>query len=281
MSSLARQPRAPWTKRVERMSKLIAIGLNTFREAIRDKVLYSLLFFALVVIVASLAFGALSVHEDVRLTTDLGLGGMSLFLILIAVFSGVNLLYKELERKTVYTLIPKPIHRYQFLLGKFAGLTLTLLVLALVMSAVLVVVLLIQGGELKSGLAIMVILLFFEVLVLTAVAVLFSSFSTPFLSGLFTIGIFLLGRSVPEIRIVAQKVESGAIEALLESIARIVPNLRYFYTSGSVDLTGEHVTVHGSFVDWSYVGYAGAYALLYVSLVLSLAIVLFSRRDFT
>ena len=86
------------------MRKIFAIGMNTFREAIRDKILYSLLFFAVLVIVASLAFGALSVHEEVRLTTDLGLAGMSFFLVIIAIFVGVNLVYKELERKTVYNL---------------------------------------------------------------------------------------------------------------------------------------------------------------------------------
>ena len=261
------------------MKKILAIGLNTFREAIRNKVLYSLLAFALLVIIASIAFGALSVNEDIRLTTDLGLGGMSLFLVVIAIFIGVNLVYKELERKTVYTLIPKPIYRFQFVLGKFAGLALTLLVQLVVMSVVLLTVLSLQGAKLQGGLFMMIALIFLEVLVITAIAVLFSSFSTPFLSGLFIVGIFLLGRSVPDIRAVADKMDQPVLSPALNTVANLVPNLRYFYVTGS-ELRDGYVSLHGSFIDWGYVGSASAYALLYTTLVLLAAIALFSRRDF-
>lgn len=261
------------------MGKIITIGLNTFREAIRNKVLYSLLFFAVAVIVASVAFGALSVNEEVRLTTDLGLAGMSLFSIIIAIFVGVNLVYKELELKTIYSLIPKPIHRFQFVLGKFIGIMMTLAVQVVVMTVVLATVIKIQGGEISGPLVRMVVLIFLEVMVVTAVAVFFSSFSTPFLSGLFTVGIFLLGRSVPEIESIAGKADNPALSTLLGLITRIVPDLRYFYVTGS-ESGGEHISVHAVFPDWLYVASASGYALIYVALVLILAIFLFSRRDF-
>ncbi len=261
------------------IGRILTIGLNTFREAIRNKILYSLLFFAVLVIVGSLAFGALSVHEEVRLTTDLGLAGMSLFSILIAIFVGVNLVYKELERKTIYSLIPKPIHRYQFVVGKFLGMVLTLGVQVAIMGAVLQLVLLLQDAELSGALYRMMALIFLEVIVVTAVAVLFSSFSTPFLSGLFTLGIFLIGRSVPDLRRISRKLKSPAAALLLDGVARVVPNLRLFYATGS-DAGGGHVTVHGLFPDWSYVASAGGYALLCVAIALMLASLFFSRRDF-
>lgn len=261
------------------MNKILTIGLNTFREAVRNKVLYSLLFFAVVVIVASLAFGALSVHEEARLTTDLGLAGMSLFLVIIAIFVGVNLVYKELERKTVYSLVPKPIHRYEFVLGKFIGIVLTLGVQALVMAVVLLVVLWVQGAPAGGAVAKMMVLIFLEVVVVTAIAVFFSSFSTPFLSGLFTIGIFLVGRSVPDIKRVASKMDNDALSWLLKTVTRVVPDLRFFYVTGSETPAG-HTSVHAAFPDWIYVASAGGYALLYIAVVLLLAIALFSRRDF-
>lgn len=261
------------------MSKILAIGLNTFREAIRNKVLYSLLVFAILVILASVAFGALSVHEETRLTTDLGLGGMSIFLVVIAIFVGVNLVYKELERKTVYTLLPKPIHRYQFVLGKYVGLSLTLLVQLVVMSIVLVLVLLTQKAPLNEALLRLIILIFLEVLVITAVAVLFSSFSTPFLSGMFTVGIFLLGRSVPDIRAIATKIAHPVLSPLLEAVSSIVPNLRYFFVTGAETHAG-HTSINGTFISWSYVGSATAYASIYTTLVLLFAMLLFARRDF-
>lgn len=260
-------------------SKVAAIALNTFREAIRNKVLYSLLFFAVVVIVASLAFGALSVHEEERLTTDLGLGGMSLFSVIIAIFVGVNLVYKELERKTIYSLIPKPIHRYQFVLGKFLGMQLTLGVQVLIMAATLFVVLLIQGGAPSPAIAKQVVLIFLEVMVVTGVAVLFSSFSTPFLSGFFTLGIFLVGRSVPDIRALAARLDLEPVSTLLSALSRVVPNLRLFYVTGSEN-GGAYISVHLGFPDWTYVATAAAYALLYVAVTLVVACWLFSRRDF-
>jgi ABC-type transport system involved in multi-copper enzyme maturation permease subunit len=261
------------------MGKVLAIGLNTFREAVRNKVLYSLLFFAVAVIVASLAFGALSVHEEVRLTTDLGLAGMSLFSVIIAIFVGVNLVYKELERKTIYSLIPKPIHRYQFVLGKFIGMVVTLGVQIAVMTAVLLVVLKLQGGDIGSAVPKMIVLIFLEVVVVTAIAVFFSSFSTPFLSGLFTVGVFLVGRSVPDIKQVVDRMDNRSLAGLLGAVARVVPDLRFLYVTGAETPEG-HISVHGLFPDWSYVGVAGLYALLYVAVVLLLAIALFSRRDF-
>lgn len=261
------------------MRKIWVIALNTFREAIRNKVLYSLMFFALLVIVGSIAFGALSVHEEVRLVTDLGVGAMSMFSVVIAIFVGVNLVYKELERKTIYTLIPKPVHRFQFVLGKFVGLTITLATLLVVMTCVLAAVLMSQGARAGSPLLIMVALVFLETLTITAVAVLFSSFSTPFLSGLFAAGVFLIGRSVPDIRAIAEKMAQPLLSPLLEAVAAIVPNLRFFYVSGSV-VDGDYVSIHGTFVDWGYVALASGYAALYVGLVLLLAIGLFSRRDF-
>lgn len=261
------------------MDTILTIGLNTFREAIRNKVLYSLLMFALLVIISSMAFGALSVHEEIRLTTDLGLAGMSLFSIIIAVFVGVNLVYKELERKTVYSLIPKPIHRYQFVLGKYLGMILTLGVQILIMSLVLQVVLLAQGAALNDALYKMMVLILLEVMVVTAVAVLFSSFSTPFLSGLFAVGVFLLGRSVADIRRVGAKANSPALAIVLQGISHMVPDLRFFYATGS-ESAGRAISVHGAFPDWSYVGVAAGYGALWIGFLLLVAAVLFSRRDF-
>lgn len=261
------------------MNIILTIGLNTFREAIRNKVLYSLLFFAIVVIAAALAFGALSVHEEVRLTTDLGLGGMSLFSVIIAIFVGINLLYKELERKTIYSIVSKPIRRYQVVLGKFVGMVLTLAVLVAIMTAVLVGVIHFQGGEVGAALFKMVTLIFLEVVVVTAVAVLFSSFSTPFLSGMFTMGVFVLGRSVPDIRLASAKIESPALSGILDTISLVVPNLKTFFITGA-DIGKNHVSIHGDFPGWAYVGNAAGYAALTVGLVLLLAIFLFSRRDF-
>ena len=260
-----------------RAGHIFAIAKNTFREAIRDKILYSLLFFAILMILFAVVLGQLSLHEEARLVADVGLGGISLFSVIIAIFVGSSLVYKELDRKTVFTIIPKPLHRHEFILGKFVGMTLVLLVLIAIMTAVLAGVLALEDAPVDAALLKAVWLLFVEVIVITAVALLFSSFSTPFLSAFFTLGIFVVGRSTPEIKSVAHKM--GGAEPILRGIAAIVPDLHLFYASGSMT-GGERVTVHSDYVDWSYVATATGYGLVYAAIVLLLAALIFRKRDF-
>ena len=120
-----------------RSDAIWAIARNTFREAVRNKILYSLLFFAVLIILSALAVGQLSLHEEIRMTRDVGLYGIDVFSVIIAIFVGVNLLYKELDLKTVYTILPKPIYRWEFVLGKWLGMLLTLAVQIGVMGLVL------------------------------------------------------------------------------------------------------------------------------------------------
>ena len=257
--------------------RVAALARNTFREAIRDKILYSLLFFAILMILSALVLGQLSLHEERRLIRDVGIGGISLFAVLIAIFAGVSLLYKELERKTVFTIIPKPLHRFEFVLGKFLGMALVLLVLVLIMSTVMCIVGLIGGSSPDGALVRAITMLYVEGIVVTAVAVLFSSFSTPFLSGMFTLGIFILGRSTPELRQIAPKL--GVAQPIVKGITAMLPDLHLLSISGSM-ADGRLVSVHGDFVDWSYVAVSSVYGLGYAALLLGLACFLFSRRDF-
>ncbi len=266
------------------MNRISAIALNTFREAIRNKILYALLFFAVLLIISSLAFAPLSLHEDARITRDMGLAGIELFGELIAIFVGVNLVYKELDKKTVFALIPKPLHRFEFIVGKFLGIVVTLAILMTVMGAFLFGVLGVQylgnvAGALDNAGSVVraIVLLFDEVIVVSAIAVMFSSFSTPFLSGMFTGGLTLIGHFTPEMRELINKLSEG--QSLLLGALRVVPDLHLFYVSGSM-MSGHAVTVHGDYVDWSYVATASSYGILYGACALALATLLFSRRDF-
>jgi ABC-type transport system involved in multi-copper enzyme maturation permease subunit len=263
------------------MTRIMAIALNTFREAVRNKVLYLLLLFAVGLIASALAFAQMSLHEEARVTRDIGLGGMTLFGVLIAVFIGVNLVYKELDRKTVFSLIPKPMHRFEFVLGKFGGMVLTLAVQLGIMSVVLFAVLLSQGVALQeTGPVVRAIaLLLCELMVVTAVAVLFSTFASPILSGAFTLGLFVIGRFTPELRELIARLSSPVVRGALSGTLRVVPDLHIFYVSGSM-VDGRYVTVHGDYVDWGYVAQASGYGILYAACALALGILIFSRRDF-
>ncbi|HXI55986.1 MAG: hypothetical protein QOI66_5308 [Myxococcales bacterium] len=263
---------------MNRRAAVLAIARNTFREAARNKILYSLLFFAILLILSAIAVGELSLNEEVRMTRDIGLFGVDLFSVLIAVFVGVNLLYKELDLKTVYTILPKPIARWQFVLGKWLGMLTTLAIQIVVMGVVLALTLLAQGGQPDSALTKSLWLLFVNVTIVTSVALLFSSFSSPFLSGFFSLGVFVVGRSVPDLRQIAARAGGGAGRAV-EIATTVLPNLHLFYPSGAI-IGAERGTLSGQLVGAGYLTSATFYGLGYSLLVLGLSMFIFARRDF-
>jgi ABC-type transport system involved in multi-copper enzyme maturation permease subunit len=265
--------------------RMWAIGLNTFREAVRNRVLAVLALFAVGLMAFSLVLGELSLHEEVRVIKDLGLAGISFVGVVIALFLGVNLLSKELDKKTVYFVIPKPLHRWEFLLGKYLGLASTLAVLTGLMSVILAVFVAVQGGHHGVAMVRAEVLVLLELLLLTAVAILFSSFSSPYLSAMFTGALWVIGRNTLELRAFADgKLRDTPLGDLLGVVARVVPDFHVFYISGA-NLAGAEgqriVSVHETFVSWVYVAEAALYCGLYAGVCLLLAIGLFSRRDFT
>jgi len=265
--------------------RIAAVARNTFREAARNKILYSLLFFALGLIVSALALGQLSVHEDRRMIRDVGLFGVDVFSVLIAIFVGVNLLYKELALKTVYTILPKPIARWEFVFGKWLGVMATLVAQIAIMGLVLALTLMAEGGAeaVDAALAKALWLLLMNVTIVTSVAMFFSSFSSPFLSGLFALGVFVVGRSIPDVRALAERI-GGAGGQLLAAGCTLLPNLHLFTPSGAAlgmeAPSVQAVSVHGAFVGPSYLGWTTAYAIGYSAVVLACAMLIFRRRDF-
>lgn len=262
--------------------RIWAIALNTFREAMRNRVLYVLVLFAALLMAFSIVLGELSLHEEERVIADIGLAGISLVGLVIALFLGVNLLSKELDRKTVFFVIPKPLHRHEFLLGKYLGLAVTLLLLVAVMSATLAVVLAIEGASADIALLRAETLVACELLLVVAVALLFSSFSSPYLSAMFTASLWVVGRNSGELRAFAGgKLAGTPLASLLETVAAVLPDFHVFYVSGGMLGDDTPVSIHGGFIGWGYVAEAALYGASYGGVCLVLAALLFARRDFT
>jgi ABC-type transport system involved in multi-copper enzyme maturation permease subunit len=255
--------------------KVLAIALNTFREAVRDRVLYNLVAFVLLLIAAALVFSQASLGQEAKIITDVGLSAVRLFGLSIAVFIGVGLVYKEIERRTVAVLLAKPLHRYQFILGKYGGLALTLLLNTAVMTGALTLALLYaQGGAdiLQWHIWPAAYLLWLELLVMTALALLFSSFSTPALSALFTVLLFIIGNLVTDWRLFA---ESSA-----SLLTRLISRLLYYALPHLPNFNYIAPTAHGQVIPWRLVLGATAYAALYCAAVLALTVLIFQRRNF-
>ncbi len=251
--------------------KVLSIALNTFRENLRDKLLYNLLVFALLMIGSSLLLMRLTLGEFHRLLLDVGLGSINIFGVLIAIFVGIGLVNKEIEKKTIYTIVSKPVARYQFLVGKYLGLTLTLLVNTLVMAGGLLLVLFAQSVPIESMLFKALGLIFMEFMVITAVALLCSTFTSATLSAIFTLATYVIGHLTADLKIFGEKMDEG-MRAVVTGLYYILPNLERFNLKGNVI---HHIEVSGTDLLLIVV-----YGLTYVSFLLMSASIIFQRRDF-
>lgn len=256
-------------------ARIRAIALNTFRESVRDRVLYNLILFVLILVAASVFVSDLSANVESEFTAALGLSAMLVFGAFIAIFIGVGLVYKEIDKRTIYNLLSKPVHRYEFIAGKYAGLCVTLLVNSGVMLiATELAILYVNGRFVRLQLAVLAAayLVFLELALLIAVALMFSSFSTPLLSALFTFAVYVIGNFSGDLLQMAMISNSKSTSVLLKVIYYLVPHLSNFsfITEAS----------HGRMVPPRMALSATVYAIVYISILLSAAMLMFQKRNF-
>jgi ABC-type transport system involved in multi-copper enzyme maturation permease subunit len=260
------------------VQRIWAIALNTFREAARIRVLYGILILVVGWNLAATVLGEMSIRDSARVARDFGLAGISLFGSLTAIFLGVFLLYNEVQRRTVHAIVSKPIERWEFVVGKYLGVALVLTNLAVLFSLAMILMLLSQHVGITSEVVRALVLAWMEILTVAAIAIFFSSFSTPFLSGIFALAMWAIGRVTPDI-LAATQAGSTWIRWTARVALEIVPDIHLFSPSGRV-IDGAAVSVHGDFVSWAYVGAAGLHAVGWIVGLLAIACLLFHRRDF-
>jgi len=262
------------------------VAAAVFRESVRDRVLYSVVAFAAVVTGASLLISQLTAGQDVKIIKDLGLAAMSLFGAFIAVFIGIGLVAKEVERKSVYSLLAKPVRRSELVVGKYAGLVLTLAINLAVMTLVWYGVLAYyaattqelarkswEAPPLDPHMLQAVFLIFVQLMLVTAIAVFFSTFSTSsVLSALFTVAFFVAGQFSADLRNFESVVSSPILAAITRALYYVLPNMAAFDVKAAV--------VHGQAVSGLVMAAATGYGLLYVTALLLASVVIFTRRDF-
>lgn len=254
-------------------ARLAAISLNTFREAVRDRVLYNLVVFVLLITAAAMVLGEITAGQQVRTIANLGLSAMLLFGAFIAIFVGVSLVSKEIEKKTVYAIFAKPVGRGEFIVGKYLGLVLTLFVNVGVMGlGVSLALAAVGGASLSFSIWGAVALIFLELAILTSVAVVFSSFSSPALSALLAFMIFISGHFSEVLNDVAQNMGSPLAKGLFKFLYFTLPNFSNysFITAAS----------HSMAPTANMMLLAVAYAAVYSAVMLVIAVLIFKRRNF-
>ena len=267
------------------MRAISTVAINVFRESVRDRVPYNLVLFSVLLIASSYLLGQLTAGQDVKIVKDLGLAAISVFGLFIAIFIGIGLVSKEVERRSIYALLSKPVSRPQFIAGKYLGLVLTLAVNITVMVVALYIVLGYlswqETAEYKAvwdapgpdpAMLKAVFLIFIELMLVTALALFFSTFSTPMLSAVLTFGLYVAGHFNSDLKNFDKVVNSQAAIWLSRGMYHVLPDLSAFDVKTEV--------VHGLPVTMGYLASTTAYGLAYVTALLLVAMFIFSRRDF-
>lgn len=260
------------------------LAVGVFKESVRERVLYGLVLFASILMAATYLLGQLTAGQDIKMVKDLGLAAISTLGLFMAIFIGISLVWKEVERRSIYNLLSKPVTREQFLLGKYAGLALTLAVNIAGMTLAFYAVLAYMDWSaddilrrswpapaMDPALMTAIGLIVVELLVVTAVALFFSTFSSPFLSAVLTLGLWIVGHFNDDLRHFETVVDNPAAVWLARVLYYLLPDLSAFDVRSQV--------VHGIAVPPAAAGLAVAYGAAYIVFLLVAAILVFRRRD--
>lgn len=253
--------------------KTLAIARNTAREALRNKVLYSIVGFAALVVGVAALFGSASIGNQMKFVKDFSLAAVSLFGVVIAVTLGVNMLAKELGRRTILNILSKPVARWQFVLGKFAGLAVTLTLVVVLMTSALIAIVAAFEGSVDPGLVVAGAAVVLELTIVVAIALFFSTVVvTPALAGMFTVAAFIAGRSVGYLAYFRGDDTNPVLRAVATGVYWVLPHLDRLAVADQV--------VYGDTFAAGTLALAAGYAAAYTALVLLLTVALFQHREF-
>ena len=306
--------------------RVSAIAMNTYREAVRARVLFGLLALALATSIYSLVIAAMSVRQEMRIVADIGAASMSLYAVLVSVILGATSLYRELELKTIFPVLTRRLRRHEYVVGKYVGILATLLVFVAIDGASVLTIMAIQsqqhvgltigagGGMLvllgillwratysrvfvvlpwslalylvmmllcdgaadeRQVVVVSALLTLAEVVIVGAIAMVFSSFSSPFLTAAFTAMLFLIGRSADTLANIPERVFGSSVRTMGIVLAKVVPNLNTYVPARPL-LLGQVASVPL----WGYVGRAWMNSLFYAAVLLTLSALIFRKRDF-
>lgn len=257
------------------MEKITAIALNTFKETIRDRILYVIFVFAVLLCLLSVILGSLSIGNNEKIIIDFGLATINIFGVILAIFIGTSLVFKEIDRRTIYIILSKPIDRWEFILGKFLGLAITLTILIALMSAVFMCILFfykLTSTQLYLTF-VSVCLILLELYMVIAVSILFSSFSTPLLSMVFAGCFWVIGHFNPVMLSLAQFSNSEVIVTMTQVFHYILPDLSILNVKNNID-NMEYV------LNLTEVGLKALYAIVYSSILLMITVISFNKKEF-
>jgi ABC-type transport system involved in multi-copper enzyme maturation permease subunit len=253
-------------------TRILGIARNTFKEGVRDRLFLVIGVFAVFVLGSSFIIGPLSLGEQVRITQDVGLAAISLLSFMIAILVGTSIVYREIDKRTIYTVIAKPVERWHFIAGKFLGLLATVSLLVGGMTVLFVFINLIVARTFPPQLLTAILLTWMELVLLTAMSILMSTVASPILGAVFSTLLYVIGHASADVKELAARFGSGVLKAVTDAVYYTLPNLEYLNVRSKV--------THGVPIDAAYVAFASSYAMLYSLAFLILAVFAFQKKEF-
>src|SRR3989338_2306987 len=252
------------------MKNVFIIAASTYRETIRDKILYGILIFALIFLASAIVIGSLSLGEDIFVIRTFGLAGIYLFGLIITIFLGSSVVYAEVEKKTTYFLLAKPVRRSDVILGKFLGLLTSIGATTLLMAFAYMLIVRYAGGNFDYASLVAIFLQFLEVGILLSILILFSMITTPLATTIYTIVLVYIGHLLN--LFLAFAVKSGLFaKIILTGLYYVLPNLEKFNI--------RNIIVHNGSIGLTELVLSTGYAIIYASLALYAAVLIFNRKE--
>ncbi len=251
---------------------IVAFAKNTYKEGVRDRIFLMVGVFGVIAVISSFIIGPLSLGEQVRITQDVGLAAISILCFAVAVLIGTGIVYREIERRTIYTIVAKPVRGWHFILGKFLGLNAIVGLLVVFMAALLLGVNAVVTRTFEPEILVAVLLTWFELLLLTSLSILMSTICSPILGAILTFLFYFIGHASADLKELATRFGSPMIKAVATIIYYALPNLEYLNVRSKV--------IHDIPVSLSYIGFAASYALLYTIAFLMVAVIFISRKEY-
>ena len=254
------------------MNRIWAIIENTFKESLRQKIFLLLVIFSILLIVVSIFLEPFALGEAPRILRDLGLAVSALFGVLVVIIIGSTLIHKDIEKRTIYTVITKPVRRSEIIIGKFLGLLLLIIILVCAMAVIQQLVIVFYEGSFDFSLLIAIPFLILEIMILLGILLLFSSFSSPALSAMMGIIFFIIGHASPDLKLFADQTGTVILKYCANAFYYILPNLENFNLR--IDL------VHKLPLYPDQILFSVCYGLIYTIFLVYLAIIIFEKREF-
>lgn len=254
------------------MHRIAAIAENTFKESLRQRILILIVIFAVLLIIVSVFMSPFALGESSRIIRDIGLGAAAFFSFLVIVVIGSGLIHKDIEKRTLYTVVTKPVKRSEIILGKFVGLLLLLIILVLGMYCIQQLIILLLEGMFETRLLLSLPFLCLEIMVLISIMLLFSSFSSPGLTSIMAVIFYIIGHASPDIRLFAEQTSTPLFRYIAYAVYYIMPNLENFNVRLEL--------VHDLALPAEQIIFMLCYGLVYVIMLLYLSVILFERKEF-